>query len=202
MIKNVVFDIGNVLATYDWKGFMTSFGFSEDVFQRVCNVTVLNKAWDEVDRGVLSEEEILALFIRQEPELEKEIRLVFKDTHSIVKRRDFAIPWIQELKEQGLKVFYLSNFSDKIYRDCFDALDFLPYTDGGVFSYRVKLIKPDAAIYEMLLRTYGLCAEECVFLDDTQKNLDGAAALGFKTVLFQSEEQAKDDLQRIIESNI
>ena len=74
MIKNIVFDIGNVLVGFDWKPFMESFGFTEEVLKRVANATVHAPIWNEIDRGKLSEEEILSEFIKNDPEMEAPIR--------------------------------------------------------------------------------------------------------------------------------
>ena len=58
MIKNIVFDIGNVLTYYTWESHIHSFGFSEAVRERVIRATVKSEAWNEFDRGVLNDEEI------------------------------------------------------------------------------------------------------------------------------------------------
>lgn len=78
--------------------------------------------------------------------------------------------------------------------DCRDALDFIPYTDGGILSYEDKVIKPWREIYELLLSRYGLKAEECVFLDDTEKNVDAAVEAGFAGIVFKTKEQAQKEL--------
>ena len=77
-------------------------------------------------------------------------------------------------------------------------MDFLFHVDGGILSYREKLIKPMPEIYERLIRQYDLVPEECVFLDDLQQNLDGAAAFGIHTILFQNREQAGSELEKLI----
>ena len=128
-----------------------------------------NVFWNEFDRGQLSDEEMLAGFIRNDPSVEKEIRQIFENMHGILTRADYAIPWIRELKAAGYQVLVLSNFSDKVARDNPDALDFLEYVDGGILSYRDGVIKPDPAIYRLLISRYDLKPEECVFLDDTQE---------------------------------
>ena len=71
------------------------------------------------------------------------------------------------------------------------------YVDGGILSYRDGVIKPDPAIYRLLLGRYGLKAEECVFLDDIQSNLDTAAGLGIHTILFRSLKQAQEELLQL-----
>lgn len=182
MIKTVVFDIGNVLADFAWEPFLRSFDFTEEVFAKMVKATVKSPEWNEFDRGALSTEEIIESFIRNDPSIEKEIRLIFQDLRGIVTKRDYAIRWIQHLKAQGLQVLYLSNFAEITRAHCQDALEFMQYTDGGIMSYQIKQIKPDAVIYEALMEKYHLNPEECVFLDDTWPNIEAAAKLGFHTV--------------------
>ena len=115
----------------------------------------------------------------------------------MVTPRDYAIPWVKRLKQSGYGVYYLSNFSRKAEEDCKDALTFIPFTDGGILSYRDKLIKPDPRIYELLLDRFGLKAEECVFIDDTMRNIEAGEACGIKGICFQSYEQVRDDLRKL-----
>ena len=81
--------------------------------------------------------------------------------------------------------------------DCADSLDFIPYTDGGILSYRDRVIKPGKEIYELLLSRYGLKAEECVFLDDTAENVEAARQLGFAGIVFRTKEQAEEELEAL-----
>ena len=197
MIRTVIFDIGHVLTVFGWKNFIHSFGFPPETEERVGKATVDNPFWHEFDRGFLSDDEMLAGFMNNDPTVEKEIRQIFVSLHGIVTRADYAIPWIQKLKSAGYQVLVLSNFSDKVKRDNEDAMDFLEYVDGGILSYRDGVIKPDPAIYRLLLGRYGLKAEECVFLDDIQSNLDTAAGLGIHTILFRSLKQAQEELLQL-----
>ena len=65
-------------------------------------------------------------------------------------------------------------------------------------SYTVHLAKPDPAIYQTLLDRYGLKAEECVFLDDTVRNVEAAQALGIAGIVVTSQEQAKKELENLL----
>lgn len=199
MIRNIVFDIGNVLTDYRWKEFLQDKGFDEAMVERIARASVLNPAWNEIDRGVWSEEEILQAFIKKDPEIEEEIRLAFADIRGLVTPRDYAIPWVRELKEKGFFVYYLSNFSHKAQMECAEALTFIPFTDGGILSYREKLIKPDPAIYKLLLDRFGLKAEECVFLDDVLQNVEAARECGLYGIRFETKEQAEAELKALLE---
>lgn len=197
MIKTIIFDIGNVLADFTWKEFFEKKGCTGEKLERVVNATIKSDKWNEYDRGILTDEEILRCFIDNAPELEADMRNYFADVKGIVSRNDYAIPWIKELKSKGYQILYLSNFSRKAEADCADALDFIPYTDGGILSHKEKVIKPMPEIYKLLIDRYHLVPEECVFLDDTKINLTAASEFGIHTILFESKEQAVEELKKL-----
>lgn len=194
MIKNIIFDIGNVLTYYTWDAHIHSFGFSEEICKRVAAATVKSPEWNELDRGVLDDEAVLDLLIRNDPDVEEEIRRMMADVGGLVRRADYAIPWIEELKSRGYHVYYLSNFSYKAERECVHALDFMSHMDGGILSCKEKLIKPQPEIYKRLLEKYDLTAEECVFLDDMPLNVEAARACGLYGIVFSSKEAAMSEL--------
>ncbi len=195
MIRNIIFDIGNVLTDFRWKGFLEDKGFDEEMIGRIARASVLTPLWNEVDRGVWEIEKIMQEFIKMDPEIAAEIHRAYDNVEGIVTKREYAIPWIQELKAKGYRVFYLSNFSHKVYAECRDALDFMPFMDGGILSYQEKVVKPDAEIYTRLLSRYSLKAEESVFIDDTMGNVEAAQALGISGICFCSKEQAGEALK-------
>lgn len=195
MIRNIIFDIGNVLADFRWRGFLQDKGFDEAMIERISKASVESPLWNEIDRGEWSEEELLQAFVERDPEIEKELREAYGDIHGMVTPREYAIPWIKKLKENGYRVLFLSNFSKKAEKECAEALAFLPYTDGGILSYQEKMIKPNPEIYRLLLKRYELLPEECVFLDDTLKNVEAAQAEGMMGIWFRTKEQAEEDLR-------
>ena len=195
MIKNIVFDIGNVLAGFVWQDFYRSFGYPEETFEKLADATVRNPMWNEMDRGAMSDEQLLAGFIQNDPSIEKEIREVFENVRGMIRRYDYAIPWIRELKERGYGIYIISNFAHKAHKDCIEALDFLKEVDGAILSYQVKLIKPSPEIYQLLCSKFGLNAQECVFIDDTEKNVLAAKAEGMEGIVFHTLEQVKRELE-------
>lgn len=198
MIKNIVFDIGNVLAGFAWQEFYLSFGFSEDIYEKLTKATIKSAFWNELDRGVLNDDGLLEGFIRNDPSIEKEIREVFQSVEKMITRYDYAIPWVKELKDRGYGIYVISNFSHKAYIECADALDFLKETDGAILSFQEKLIKPMPEIYQLLTKRYGLKAQECVFIDDTAKNVDAAVKEGMKGIVFHTLEQVKTELEEML----
>ncbi len=198
MIRNVILDVGNVLVDYCWKKHLNSFGFSEEIAKRVAVATALSEDWDEYDRGVLTDDEVLNRFIENDPGVEKEIRMYVENLSGVIEVYPYAEQWIRDLKAQGLHVYILSNFGEKCYNDCGSKMDFTGLVDGAVFSWREKVIKPDDAIYQCILRRYQLIPEECVFFDDREVNVEGAKRNGIHGIVFEDQAQANRELAALL----
>lgn len=197
MIKNIIFDIGKVLIGFDWESYLGRM-FDEETAQKVTAATFGSGHWSEIDRAVLSEEEILELFYRVGPDIKEEIKQTYDRLGECVERLDWAIPFIDVLKEKGYKIYYLSNMSEHALGSNPPAFDFVDHMDGGVFSCDVHLVKPDPAIFEALLEKYGFRPEECIFIDDHPENAAAARKLGMKAITFTSREQMESDLDKAL----
>ncbi len=188
MIRNVIFDVGNVLIEFDWHKFLRTL-FDEETAQNVSPAMWGTAAWDEMDRGVLSMEEVTALFIANAPDYEPQIREALDRIGECPSVKPYTIAWIRELKSKGFRVYYLSNYFQTIWEKRPDIRAFADETDGGIFSWQEKVIKPSPESFQRLLDRYGLKAEESLFIDDSPKNIAAAKALGFHAVRFESYEQ-------------
>lgn len=198
MIQNIVFDIGNVLVDFCWKDHIAGYGFTGETAERLGKAMMLSPVWNELDRGVWTNEELLDGFIANDPALEQEIRTVFSDLSTLVRERSGSLNWICSLKDEGYRVYYLSNFSERVKSEAANQLSFLEEMNGGIMSCTVHLIKPDPAIYERLFKWYELKPEESVFLDDSPANIAAAKQLGMHSILVESQEQAMKDLQKLL----
>ena len=196
-ITTVIFDIGGVLVDYNEINFFKQFGYDDAMCERLVRASMRSSAWKEYDLGNLSDDEIVDLFIRNDPEIREDLIRCFQNHHGIVSRREQAIPWILRMKEKGMRVLILSNYSHRAILDCWADMDFLAEVDGGVMSFKDHVIKPYPEIYELILKRYGLKPEECVFIDDTEANLEVPRKMGMKTIHYRSSEQAHEDLERI-----
>lgn len=202
MIKNIIFDIGNVLTDFRWREFLEDKGFHGEELERIAKASVLSETWAELDRGVWTGEQVVEGFVKNDPEIGKQQHEAWDNMENMVVIREYAIPWVKELKEKGLGVYYLSNFSKKVETECAASLAFLPMMDGGILSYKDQLIKPDPAIYQLLLTRYGLKAQECVFLDDTEVNILAARQQGINGIVFTTKEKALQELREKYGMNI
>ena len=198
MIKNIVFDIGNVLAAFRWKEYIAELGFEGEMADRIANATTMNKLWREVDRGVMSVNDIIEAGIAFDPGIEPQIRLFFADRRRLVMEYDYARGWIEELKNRGYKIYLLSNYSQDHFQYVSRHFSFFGLEDGKIISYTLKLLKPDHHIYEALYEKYGLVPGECVFLDDSEENVAGAVATGMKGIVFKDYAQGRAELEKLL----
>ena len=104
MIRNIIFDIGNVLTDYRWEGFLADKGFDAEMIKKIAKASIMHPLWAEYDRGTWTDEQVLAAFVKDAPELEKELHQAFENIAGMVTPRAYAIPWLQELKDQLILV--------------------------------------------------------------------------------------------------
>lgn len=198
MIKNVIFDIGQVLAQFRWREYIEDFGYTSEINERVANATVLSPYWSEIDRGAMKTEELIELCVLLDSEIEGEIREFFRDTSKLVVEYHYASRWLKELKTLGYRIFLLSNYGEVNFSHINEEFDFFRYVDGAVISYQEKCIKPEQKIYQILLERYQLNPSECVFLDDLAANIEGAKSVGIHGIQFHHYQQAKKELRKVV----
>ncbi len=198
MIKNIIFDLGNVLVKFRWQEFLHEKGFDGEIYDRLVLAAIKSETWKEFDRGIWSDAEVIDSFVRNDPEIEKEIHEAFDNTSGICEMYDYAPKWISTLQSKGYKVYFLSNYSEKVRTECPDATAFTSMMDGGIWSDLVRMIKPGEDIFQKILDTYNLNAEECLFLDDTLPNIETAKRLGFNTIHFTDRDVANEEIRKYL----
>ncbi|MBQ5960652.1 MAG: HAD-IA family hydrolase [Firmicutes bacterium] len=186
MIKNLVFDIGMVLVDFRWKDLMHEMGYTGEMFERIAKATVQGPWWNEFDRSLLPNEEIIRRCAALAPEYETEIRQYFTRVGENCREYPFAKEWLAGYRAKGLRIYLLSNYSRLSYENATPPFAFLDVVDGALISYEVQIIKPEAGIYKALLDRYGLVPEECVMIDDNPDNIAAAKALGMQGIVHRS----------------
>lgn len=201
MIKNVIFDVGNVLASFRPKQvLLDDMGLEAEEAEAILKATVHGPLWQEMDRGVIPEKEVISqMRNRLEEKYHPNFDRFFNEkAGNLVETFSYASDWLRELKERGYGVYILSNYPVELFEMHSRHFTFLPYADGRIVSGYVKCIKPDRKIYEILLETYGLQPQECVFLDDLKENIAGANACGIHGIQFTSYEETKSRLEQLL----
>lgn len=197
MINTIIFDLGNVLVGFGWEKFLREIAPEDKDYLALERAIFRNPAWVEHDKGLLTEQEELAEFISAAPEYEAQIRQAYENLSGCVWNLPYTVPWLQELKAEGFRIYALSNWPKHVYDLRGARLDFLELMDGYILSFREHVIKPDPEIYRCLLERYDICPEEAVFLDDTLKNVEGAERLGIRGIHFRNLGQAKEELEKL-----
>lgn len=201
-IKNIVFDVGKVLVSFEPDAFMSNLGFTEDEKKAVNQAMFENPLWLEADRGTYEKDEYLQLYINENPAYEAAIRKAYEKLGDTVELFPYVVEWMQSLKKRGYHLYVLSNYSEYLLEQTRDKMLFLPYMDGVVFSAFCKKVKPNAAIYEHLMNTYGLISDECVFIDDRPDNVEGALNCGMHAIVFTDYEQTCQELDMLLQQSI
>lgn len=196
-IKNIVFDVGNVLIDFCWKKTCEMLHFSTEVVLAFEKNMVLSDVWDRLDEGTISQEEAIIYFISRMPEYEKEIRLFWNHADSFVEEYDYSFSMIKELKDKGYQVYLLSNYPLEMYQLHWHTFRFFKLVDGYIVSAVEKMRKPDVAIYRLLCDRYQLEPAQCMFFDDRMENVDAAIQAGMYGELFRGEQSVRERIRKM-----
>jgi putative hydrolase of the HAD superfamily len=101
---------------------------------------------------------------------------------------------IRRLREAGRPLYYLSNMPAPYAEHLETAYPFHEWFDDGVFSSRVRLIKPDPAIFEHARRKLELEPSRTLFIDDSPANVEAARRAGWQALRFHDPEQLASEL--------
>jgi len=196
-IRHIVFDIGRVLVHYDpdlpFSRLMPDAAERKWFFDNVCT-----SAWNiEQDRGRTWEEaeaEIIALF----PDHAENIRNFRRHWHEMVPHAyDDSVALMERLIDAGHDVTLLTNWAADTFVEARARFPFLDKPRGVTVSGEIGAIKPDRAIYDHHVKTFGIEPAASLFIDDSQKNVDGAKAAGWQAVLFTGVGPLEADLRRL-----
>ena len=179
-LKNVVFDIGNVLLDWDPQGLYKSI-FGEDNYdEHPLNQIIGGDYWLEMDRGTAGIDETIDRLEPYYSDSIEDIGRFIREVAYHIEPMEDSFRLARECKDRGLNVYLLSNFGEEAYKTIRDRFDDFSIFDGGVISWEVKSIKPEPLIYQLLLEKYGLVPSETLFIDDTAHNIEAAEKLGIR----------------------
>ena len=203
MIKNFIFDFGEVLVEFDTE-FMTSryVKFPEDI-KTVEEVVFDRLYWDRLDEGSITDDEVRQGICSRLPlSLRRKACLVYDNWYKNVPFIKGMPELLREIKQNGGRLYLISNISKTFaenYQTVPEIKEIFDMFDGLVFSSELRITKPDKEIFKYLLRQYNLNADECVFIDDRISNTLGAERIGIKSVLFdKNNENIKTEILNFI----
>lgn len=183
MIKNIVFDVGNVIV--DWTAMSLGIKMfdNDEAKAKIAASVFQSPNWYNYDLGILSIDEIIALL--QKEFKEEDYYIVDKAVREFVYYVDFnkdVCSFAFDMKMKGYNIYLLTNFGET-YTECVKRMPIRDIIDGIVASADVNIIKPDERIYKILFEKYNLKPEECLFIDDLKANCDAALKAGMGQVI-------------------
>lgn len=197
-IKNIVFDFGGVVMDWDPRYLYKDY-FNDDEKMEWFLSNITTSEWNaEQDRG-RPLQEATDWLITQYPDWEKEIKLFYGSWTTMLKGEiPQHVAVLRALANTSYELYGLTNWSQETIHHAYDNYDFFKLFEGKiVVSGDEKLIKPDPAIWKVLLNRYDLKAEESVFIDDNIKNIEVAHSLGFKTVHLLEDTDLRTELEKL-----
>lgn len=195
MYKHIIFDIGNVLLNFKPREYLkTKINDPQKVLE-IYKEIYQSKEWLMLDRGTIIEEEAKSILIGKRKENENLIRLAFDDWYEMLTPITDTIEILKELKMAGYNLYYLSNYHMLAFENVSRRYEFFKLFDGGIVSYKEKIIKPEEEIYLKMIERYNFKPQESIFIDDSKENIEGAKKLNFNTILFINSLDLKEKLK-------
>ena len=197
MVRNVVFDMGKVLLDFNVERYLLRVEREQDR-PLVRQALFASVEWVMTDYGTMDDEGLLAAACRRLPQhlhpaAEEIVRTWYRDMP--------AYPGVGEvirrLKDEGYRLYILSNYSGDLFERTKEKMPFLPYMDGTLFSYTCHLTKPEPEIYQHLIQKFSLTPDRCVFLDDTKANVEAAEQAGIHGIHFMGYEDGVAQLKKL-----
>ena len=190
MIRNIVFDMGNVLIDYQPMEYTQRFFPEPSEANLVCKELFDGPEWPLLDQGAIAPQTALLQICSRLPEAlrarTEELFLHWFDQLTAIPETN-ALG--KQLKEKGYRLYILSNAASSFHQYC-SCIPIFPLLDGYIVSADEKLVKPDPAIYRLLCERYHLLPEECFFIDDRLENIEAAKRLGMAVHQYQMDMDA------------
>ena len=184
-IRNVIFDMGNVLMTFDGPRFAGLFTDTPEDADLLDGALFGTTMWSLLDSGTISHETMRRYALAHLPErLHPNLNECFdhwpEHSEPIASTNELGI----RLKREGYGIYVLSNANARI-MDQLGHAPVTPYLDGCVVSAKERIMKPDPAIFRLLCLRYRLDPAECLFVDDNADNCEGARVAGLRAFHYQ-----------------
>jgi putative hydrolase of the HAD superfamily len=196
-VKNVVFDIGNVLVRWSPAEIVRlTFGESENV-PTLTRSIFQSKLWLELNQGKFTEEEAKKAYQHQFDFSATEMeRLFYYVKHTQILLFG-SLALLQRVREAGYRTYALTDNVIEIVEYLQAQYNFWSLFHGAIVSAKVHCTKPGAEIFGHLVSRYHIEPGESVFIDDVLRNIEGAKAVGFSAIHFHHAEQCEQELKEL-----
>ncbi|MDO4466710.1 MAG: HAD family phosphatase [Bacillota bacterium] len=194
MIRNVIFDLGNVLVRFNLNDVLKDLTEDEKVKEELFGFYFQSGLWHQYDQGLFSQKEMIQMGIQKFPDYADMI------TQFMHRWSEYVLPISSSMEvlksvSQEKNCYILSNIPEDCYQFVQEKTPIFSYVQGGIYSYQEKRIKPDLELYRILLQRYALEANESLFIDDRIENIEAANQLGFQTIHLTDVGKLKEEIE-------
>ena len=199
MIKNLVFDFGQVMIKFDPIYMTEKYIKDKSDVRLVADVVFDRLYWNPLDSGDISDEEVVRLSKERLPErLHAVAEKVYYNWIYNIPEIDGMRELVLYVKEKyKIPVYLLSNISEYFAKNS-DKIPAISLFDGCVFSAVEHTVKPQAEIFNILCDRFNLIDKETLFIDDSEINVNGAKSAGLSAYLFDGDvDKLKDCIDKI-----
>ena len=181
MIKNIIFDIGNVILNFNLANILPKFTGNKEEQKFILDNIINSPEWlgnALIDTGYIKKEDAIEIVKDRTNHVNDELISNFWNNYNdyaLIDNR--VIDLIKGLKENDYKIYLLSNINPYTH-DFVKTSGLFDIVDGYVLSYIEHKIKPYESIYKTLISRYDLNPKECLFIDDREENILTANKLG------------------------
>lgn len=187
MIRNILFDMGNVLLRFDRQVFLDRLTVTEEEKQLLLQEVFLSPEWVEMDRGTLREETAEPIMCSRLPShLHEAVHQQTSCWDQPILPMEGMAQLVEELKKAGYGIYLLSNASVRQHA-YWPRVPGSELFDGTLISAEEGIMKPQPEIYQLCLERFGLKPEECFFIDDVPANIEGAKACEISGSVFHGD---------------
>jgi len=179
-----LWDLGNVMVNWDPERILSSLDCPASEVALLRQELLMHDDWQRLDQGTVEESAVAQRLVEQVGIAPESVSQCFRLTRELLINIEPSIDLLQAVKAAGQRAFCLSNMSHSTYEYLRDRA-FFELFDGIVISAQERLIKPDAAIFYLVLQRFDLRAEDVLFIDDSAANVDSATSLGMDCVHFK-----------------
>ncbi len=197
MIRNIIFDLGNVLLTWRPKELLLQFTPNVQRIEQFIPRVPQNSTWYEIDRGAITLEQAKAIFLGRHPEDKDLIEYYFTHWLEMFVPIEGTVDLLNQVKQRGFRTYLLSNLTEKAHEYISHKHDLFPLFDGTVFSFQENRIKSEPEIYKRLLQRYTLVPGECVYIDDLAPFVTVAKDLGMTGIVFTTPADLRAQLRQL-----
>jgi putative hydrolase of the HAD superfamily len=180
MIKNIIFDIGNVILRFDINEVLNKYTSNKEDQKFIYKNIINSPEWLEyslIDTGYITKEIAISLVQDRTNHVKDDLIKDFWNNYNNYALVDEKVlDLISTLKENNYKIYLLSNINPYTH-EYVSKSNLFNLVDGYVLSYQVHAIKPHKTIYQNLINKYNINPEETLFLDDNQNNIDTGNSL-------------------------